>query len=299
MKGVFAFEDIADDLPLLPLAARRALDVAGRRLSLAAWQTLSHEARSTLVFEGAQHHVSVDAVRDAIAGATPRAEEMAGDDERDLETLPGGLASMVADEVWHDLGRLERFALRHLARKQRPQRLREALAEIAPETQGTLTHLDRRGHAHMVDVSQKAASQRRAVARARVRLQRETAALVSDVSAPKGDVLATARIAGIMAAKRTSELIPLCHPIALSRVTVSVELAPSGDLLTVTAAAEAHDRTGVEMEAMTAASVAALTIYDMLKGVERGITIEQVVLLEKSGGRSGHYRREPHDEEQP
>ena len=119
----------------------------------------------------------------------------------------------------------------------------------------------------------------------------ETASLIALGRAPKGDVVAAARLAGIMGAKRTSELIPLCHPIALDRAHVDVEVDDAQGIATITATALAHDRTGVEMEAMTAASVAALTLYDMLKGIERGITIERVWLLEKSGGKSGRYVR--------
>lgn len=154
----------------------------------------------------------------------------------------------------------------------------------------SLTHLDERGHARMVDVAQKASTMRRARASARVSASKATIDRLRDGSTPKGDVLAAARLAGIMAAKRTSELIPLCHGLALTRVEVELELGAAH--IAVSAVAEALDRTGVEMEAMTAAAVASLTLYDMLKGVERGITIEHVRLEEKSGGRSGHWRRD-------
>lgn len=153
-----------------------------------------------------------------------------------------------------------------------------------------LTHLDARGEVHMVDVGEKAVTARRAVARARVRMAPETVAKVRAHDAPKGDAGATARIAGIMAAKKTPELIPLCHSIALTRVTVDVAWSDHG--AEITATAETRDRTGVEMEAMTAVSVAALALYDMVKGTERGVTIERVELVEKSGGRSGHWVRE-------
>ena len=135
----------------------------------------------------------------------------------------------------------------------------------------------------MVDVGTKAVTDRRAVARAVVRMSPETAAAVRAGDAPKGDVIGTARLAGIQAAKRTAELIPLCHPLALSFVDVSVELGH--DAVTLTAEARTSAQTGVEMEAMTAAAVAALTVYDMVKGLERGVEIAEVVLLEKSGGR--------------
>lgn len=144
----------------------------------------------------------------------------------------------------------------------------------------------------MVDVSRKPETARRAVATATVRMRPETAEKIARHEAPKGEVLATARIAGIMAAKRTPELIPLCHAIALTRVTVDIEVDVPGARVTVTATAEAYDRTGVEMEAMVAVSVASLTIYDMLKGTDREMVVSEVKLLEKSGGRSGHFQRE-------
>ena len=154
-----------------------------------------------------------------------------------------------------------------------------------------LTHLDAAGHARMVDVGEKPATSRAAVARAVVRVTRETAAAVAAGDAPKGDVLGVARIAGIQAAKRTSELIPLCHPLALSFVGVEGSVDAAEGLITLTAEARTTGPTGVEMEALTAASVAALTVYDMVKGIERGASIGEVALVEKSGGRSGHWRR--------
>ena len=155
-----------------------------------------------------------------------------------------------------------------------------------------LTHLDDAGRARMVDVGAKAATERRAVARAVVRVSPETARAVAAGDAPKGDVLGVARIAGIQAAKRTSELIPLCHPLALSFVGVDGSIDPAAGEITLVAEARTTGPTGVEMEALTAASVAALTVYDMVKGIQRGAEIGSVVLLEKSGGRSGTWRRE-------
>ena len=153
-----------------------------------------------------------------------------------------------------------------------------------------LTHLNQRGEAHIVDIGDKAVTRRRAVATARLEAKPETVELILGGQLKKGDALAVARIAGIMAAKKTSELIPLCHPIPLT--SVSVEIVGDGPALLVTATAETTAQTGVEMEAMTAASVAALTVYDMVKGIERGVEIAEVVLLEKSGGRHD-WRREP------
>jgi cyclic pyranopterin phosphate synthase len=143
----------------------------------------------------------------------------------------------------------------------------------------------------MVDVGAKPKTARRAIAEATVRMAPATARQIVDRTVPKGDVLAAARLAGIMAAKRTSELIPLCHPLALTRIDVTIAVQPRAGRARVRALVEADDRTGVEMEALVAASVASLTIYDMAKAIDRAMVIEQIVLLEKQGGRSGHYRR--------
>ena len=156
-----------------------------------------------------------------------------------------------------------------------------------------LTHLDAEGTARMVDVGAKPVTRRRAVARATVRMRPETAAVVAAGDAPKGDVLGVARIAGIQAAKRTGELIPLCHPLGLDHVDVEAVVDAAAGTVTLIAEAGLEARTGVEMEAMTAAAVAALTVYDMVKGLDKGAAIDQVVLLEKSGGRSGIWRRAP------
>jgi cyclic pyranopterin phosphate synthase len=160
-----------------------------------------------------------------------------------------------------------------------------------PHAPGQLTHLDERGRADMVDVGHKPATERRAVARAIVRVSPQTAALVAAGYAPKGDVIATARIAGIQAGKRTADLIPLCHPLALSYLGVEGEIDAVAGEIVLTAEARTTGPTGVEMEALTAVSVAALTVYDMVKGVQRGAEIGSVALLEKSGGASGEWRR--------
>ena len=154
-----------------------------------------------------------------------------------------------------------------------------------------LTHLDESGSARMVDVGAKAESERRAVAEARLRMSPETAAAVARGDGPKGEVLGTARIAGIGAAKRAGDLIPLAHPLPLTFVDVEGTVEAGDGLVVLTATAQTVGRTGVEIEAMTAAAVAALTVYDMVKGLERGVEIERVALLEKSGGRSGEWRR--------
>ncbi|HWS28506.1 MAG TPA: cyclic pyranopterin monophosphate synthase MoaC [Clostridia bacterium] len=151
------------------------------------------------------------------------------------------------------------------------------------------THLDKKGAARMVDVSAKELTRREATAQSVVEMKPETLALIAANGIPKGDVFAVARVAGIMAAKKTSELIPMCHPLPIE--SVSVELVPAPpDLVRITATVACVYRTGVEMEALTAASVAALTVYDMCKAVDRGMTVRETCLLSKSGGASGEYK---------
>ena len=155
-----------------------------------------------------------------------------------------------------------------------------------------LTHLTQAGDAHMVDVGDKPATRRRARAEGRIRMKPETLALIREGGHGKGDVLAVARIGAIMAAKKTAELIPLCHPLPLSRVEVEFELRPDEQAVYCRATVEATARTGVEMEALTAVQIGLLTVYDMCKSVDRGMTLECIRLLEKSGGRSGEWRGE-------
>ncbi|MBD8064611.1 cyclic pyranopterin monophosphate synthase MoaC [Devosia sp. PTR5] len=157
---------------------------------------------------------------------------------------------------------------------------------------GHLTHLNARGEAEMVDIGDKAITDRRAVAQSRLIAKPETIATILGGELKKGDALAVARIAGIMASKKTSELIPLCHPIALSKVSVDIE-ADGETAILITATAQTSGQTGVEMEALLAASTAALTLYDMAKAIDRDMTVTDIALVEKSGGKSGDYRRQP------
>jgi cyclic pyranopterin phosphate synthase len=152
-----------------------------------------------------------------------------------------------------------------------------------------LTHFDAAGQAHMVDVSAKAETHRRAIAQGRITMQAATFKKLSEGTAAKGDVLGIARLAGIMAAKQTGALIPLCHPIPLTRVTVEFATDPTTHSVTCTATSETVGRTGVEMEALTATSVALLTIYDMLKAIDRGMVMDGIKLIEKHGGKSGSW----------
>ena len=151
----------------------------------------------------------------------------------------------------------------------------------------SLTHLNNKGEAHMVDVSDKVDTARTAIAQSLVELTPAIVAAITDDNLPKGDLYATARIAGIQAAKKCSDLIPLCHPLPLSKITVDIEL--QGNSLVITALCKTTGKTGVEMEALTAASVAALTVYDMCKGLDKGMIIRETKLLEKSGGKSGDW----------
>jgi len=154
-----------------------------------------------------------------------------------------------------------------------------------------LSHLTPEGDARMVDVSAKPETVREAVARAVLRMTAATLAVIREGNAPKGDVLGVARTAGILAAKRTSDLIPMCHPLRITGVDIAFSEEPQRGELAIEARVRTVDKTGVEMEALTAASVAALTVYDMIKAVERGVTIAEIKLLEKSGGKSGHWTR--------
>ena len=157
-----------------------------------------------------------------------------------------------------------------------------------------LSHLNEAGEARMVDVSEKAVTERRATAEGFVSMAPETLDLILSGDAPKGDVLATARIAGIMAAKRTHQLIPLCHPLPITKVAIDIEPDHSLPGFVMQATVKVTGQTGVEMEALTAVSIACLTLYDMVKAVEKGMRIEGIRLLEKQGGKSGHYRADDH-----
>lgn len=156
-----------------------------------------------------------------------------------------------------------------------------------------LTHLNQSGEAHMVDVGDKEVTTREATAVGYVKMLPETLEMIIEGNAKKGDVISTARIAGIMAAKKTSELIPLCHPIGLNKVSIDIEPDTSLPGLRITAMARVSGKTGVEMEALTACSVTCLTIYDMAKAVDRGMEISGITLLEKKGGKSGHWVKAP------
>jgi len=240
--------------------------------------------------------VDVELVLEALTFAVPPSEPMNAIADPPADRVPEdvrdafGPDKLLADAVWSSLGALDRYALAKVARRGRPERLRAAYEEIVGQT-AVSTHLGPSGGARMVDVGQKPMSLRRAVSRTEVTMNAEAFQRLRAHEVAKGDVLAVARVAGIMAAKRTSELIPLCHPLALSKLTVDFELDGATHAVRVAATVEAFDRTGVEMESLVAVSVAALTIYDMLKSIDRAIVIGPTRLIEKSGGRSGDYGR--------
>jgi molybdenum cofactor biosynthesis protein MoaC len=291
----YAFEAIGDDLGLMPFSARRAADAAGRKPSLAAWRSLSLEDRAVLCAVGAAPAVDVERTLTILSRCVPTPESIAARPEPAADRAPPELLAALGAQhplepaVWSGLGPLERYTLSKIAGKGASERLLAAYAELVGVS-AEAPHLDAQGGARMVSVSAKVAGVRRASALSRVSMNAEAFSRLERADAPKGDVLGTARIAGIQAAKRTAELIPLCHPLSLTRVELTLELERARRSVEIRANVEAFDRTGVEMEALTAASVAALTVYDMLKAFDRGMLIGPTLLAEKTGGRNDYLR---------
>lgn len=292
---LFEFDEIDADLALVPLGARRVLDHLGAKLSLEGWRSLALVDRTQLLRLGSGSAIDADAAREILKRATPlpRATDPIGDPP-DGDVPPHLLAVLGRDRpipigTWQGLSPLERWVLDKVSKSKNHDRLPRAYDEIIRRGE-RLTHLDGAGQARMVGTTDKAITTREAVAGTFVSMSADAHRALIDGNAKKGDVLGTARIAGIMAAKQTSQLIPLCHPIHLTRVDIKLTPATTGLGVDVEATVTAVDRTGVEMEAMVAASVAALTIYDMLKAVDRSMVIGPTRLLAKSGGRSGEYR---------
>jgi cyclic pyranopterin monophosphate synthase len=279
---------------LLPLAARRALDHAGCKLSLEGFRSLPLAARQELAALGSADEVDVGRVSSLALTAEPPAEPtplvldpspLAPDD-----TLVAafGDARPIPPGSWSALSPLDRYALAKVARGKQIERLEQAYAEIIGQSAFS-SHVAAGGGVRMVGVGAKQPSLRRAEAASRISMNADAFERASSHSAPKGDVLGTARVAAIMAAKRTSELIPLCHPLSLTKVDVQLSLDAQARAIDVAVVVECFDRTGVEMEALTAASVAALTVYDMLKAFDRTMEIGPTRLTQKSGGRSGAF----------
>jgi len=293
---LFRFDGVDPSLQLLPIQARRALDHAGYKLSLEGFRSLPIADRAALVELGSRDVVDVERVSALLVAAKPAPDAMvpssdpsavAPDDE---VVAAYGAARPIPSASWSALGPLERYALAKVARGKSVERLEQAYAEIIGQSAFS-SHIAPEGGVRMVGVGGKQPSLRRAEAESRVSMNAEAFERASNRDAPKGDVLGTARVAAIMAAKRTSELIPLCHPLSLTKVDVQLSLDSAARTVVVAVVVECFDRTGVEMEALTAASVAALTVYDMLKAFDRGMEIGPTRLTQKSGGRSGDFQR--------
>jgi cyclic pyranopterin phosphate synthase len=303
---VYSFES-DDSLSTMPLSARRVLDLVGRKLSLEGWLSLSLDDRRRIVRAGVADEVDPEVLR-VLEGATPAPATIDPIPDPDPAHPPRELVEALGstmplqDAAWSALRPLDRYALVKCAH--RPPKLARAYDAIVVSRPGSrpgiaadgnavLTHLTKEGAAHMVPVGAKAETVRRAVASGRVTTTRAVIEAVVSGAMPKGDVLAAARIAGFMAAKKTADLIPLCHPVRVTGAVIDIEPDATREELRVTATVDALDRTGVEMEAIVAVSVTCLTIYDMIKGADRWATVEAVRLEAKSGGKSGDVRRPP------
>lgn len=348
--AVYSFEGLLPDLDSPPIAARRALDHAGLRLTIEGWRSLTIEDRQKVTLAGVPDRVDVEALGFLLRRATPAVQRIGPAGDPDPSAPPEALlkalepARSIDPHRWARLRALDRYALSHSYRRAVARSSFAALAEVidtvltgrpvsgpppasgpasyrpagyyssvnappdvresprphsepAPPTRPpsspplASTHLKPTGEVFMVDVARKPKTERRAVAAGSVRMRGETISRLISGNTPKGEVLATARVAGIMAAKKTHDLIPLCHAVALTHIEVNIETSVPTSSVEVTVIADAYDRTGVEMEAMVAVSVACLTIYDMLKGIDRDIVVSDIKLIEKTGGRSGHFRR--------
>ncbi len=291
---LFRFDGVDATLMLLPLAARRALDHAGRKLSLEAFRSLSLDEREALCQLGAAEAVEVARVVELCQRGKPAPQviEAVADPSpvapSDAVAAAYGSERPIPPASWSALSSLERYALSKVAFGKQAERREQAYAEIIGKSAYS-SHVAAEGGVRMVGVGGKQPSARRAEAQSRVSMNPEAFLRITERDAPKGDVLGTARVAAIMAAKRTSELIPLCHPLSLTRVDVLLSLDTAASAVDVVVVVECFDRTGVEMEALTAASVAALTVYDMLKSFDRGMEIGPTRLVHKSGGRSEDF----------
>ena len=293
---LYLFDEVDERLELLPLAARRALDAAGLRLSRDGWSSLPLAERTAVTRLGSGDCIEPSSVAQHCTSAVPAPERIEPRAEPNAQHVPPevqsgfGAQRPLPDALWVSLAPLDRYVLAKVVERGRPERVAAAYDEIVGAS-ALSTHLSPNGEVRMVGVAEKSPTLRSASAESAVSLSAEGLARLTARSAKKGDVLATARIAGIQAAKRTPEWIPLCHAVALTRVEVSLVVDVPASRVRIVASAEALDRTGVEMEALVAASAAALIVYDMLKAYDRGMELGPTRLLSKSGGRSGDYQR--------
>jgi cyclic pyranopterin phosphate synthase len=277
------------------MCALRALDLAGIETKSVHWAQLSVELQTQLMRLGSCEQVDRCALRTLLSNMGREANN--DGPEPDSQHTPAGLSEALGPRrpmsasSWAILSSLERYSLWKLLADGHYQELACAYDEIVGAS-GVSSHLSAQGEARMVNVSLKPVTERRALASARVRMSASTLSQLADGKASKGDVIAISRIAGIMSVKRTSDLIPLCHPVATTKASVDILVDWQLPGLVVSCEVCAVDRTGVEMEAMTGATVAALTVYDMLKGIDRAIVIETVQLELKEGGRSGRWTRQ-------
>ncbi len=294
---LYAFDQIDESLKLIPLAARRALDAVGRKLSLDGFHSLSHAARVDLVRAGSGPVVDTEMTHKILALARPEATPFEAAPEPGVEEVPVELTAALGEhrplspKVWEGLSALDRYVLFKVARRGKPQRLSDAYAEIVGAT-SLSNHLRPEGGVRMIKVSEKEPTLREATAESWLTLSASAFTQLRNAGSKKGDVLSVARVAGISATKRTSDLIPLCHPLSLEHAEVDFIEYPDESRLRVLCTVAVRARTGVEMEALVGASVAALTVYDMLKSVDRGMILGPTALLKKTGGRSGDYVRE-------
>jgi len=292
---LYAFDGVDQRLELLPLAARRALDLAGLRLSREGFASLAHAERVLLATAGSEHIVDRSRVARLVSPARPEPTAELPQEDPPHHEVPTAVAQAlgperpIPDAVWAALSPLDRYALAKVCAKSSEERVSGAYREIVGHS-ALSSHVAPAGGIRMVDVSAKPNSRRRATAGTSINLGSVAYQRLVTADVPKGDVLGTARLAAILAAKRTSDLIPLCHPVPLTHVEVTFEADDAKQTLDITCSAETVGPTGVEMEALVGASVAALTVYDMLKSIDRGLSVGPTRLLEKSGGRSGDFR---------
>lgn len=294
---LYQLDEVDERLLILPLAARRALDGVGLKVALQEWQRLPLSFRSHLVALGSATELDTALILQLLAQFGVETSPVDPLHAPPSGEIPTGVTIAFSPHgpipiaTWSALSPLDRYALFKIVKSARPERLAQAYSEIIGQS-AVSTHLEPAGGVRMVNVSDKSVTLREASAESLVSMSPEAFTRLRNADGPKGDVLGVARVAAIQAAKKTPDLIPLCHAIHLTQVSVHFELRPERSELGVLVTTRATDRTGVEMEALTAASVAALTVYDMLKGVDRSMVIGPTKLVHKTGGRSGEFKRE-------
>lgn len=291
---LFSLDGIDPNLSLIPLCARRALDAVGVKLSLDTWRDLPLEDRKRIAIAGSRQQVDAELALSVLSRLEPKPPTQAIRLDPPASAVPDDVVAALGNErplpiaVWSALQPLERWVLAKVASRGLRERIEQAYSEIVGHSRNSV-HLSADGSLRMVDISGKPVSDRQAAAESRITLSPDAFERLVQGNTPKGDVLSTARLAGIMAAKRTDELIPLCHSVKLDSVSVDCTLDAATHSVGIRARAIASDRTGVEMEALVAASVAALTIYDMMKAFDRKMAIGPTRLVSKTGGKSGDF----------